>query len=41
MIEIEAGTGNVYADLGRADANEMQVKRSWLQKLAASLKPAT
>ncbi|TBV04051.1 helix-turn-helix domain-containing protein [Phytopseudomonas dryadis] len=38
MIEIEAGTGNVYADLGRADANEMQVKAQLAAKIGSIIK---
>lgn len=38
MIEIEAGTGNVYADLGRADANEMQVKAQLATKIGSIIK---
>lgn len=33
-IEIEAGTGNVYADLGYPDANEMLVKAQLVSKIA-------
>jgi predicted XRE-type DNA-binding protein len=38
MIEIEEGTGNVYADLGRADANEMMVKAQLATKIGEIIK---
>ena len=33
MIEIEESSGNVYADLGRSDAAEMQVKAQLASKI--------
>ena len=38
MIEIEESSGNVYADLGRADAAEMQVKAQLASKIADIIK---
>ena len=38
MTEIETGSGNVYADLGRADADEMLVKAQLASKIGAILK---
>jgi predicted XRE-type DNA-binding protein len=38
MIEIEEGTGNVYADLGMADANEMIVKAQLANKIGEIIK---
>lgn len=38
MIEIEKGSGNVYADLGRPDADEMQVKARLAAKIAEIIK---
>ena len=38
MIEIEAGSGNVYADLGRADADEMLVKAQLASKIGDIIK---
>ncbi|WP_445672606.1 helix-turn-helix domain-containing protein [Pseudomonas inefficax] len=38
MTEIEAGSGNVYADLNSADANEMQVKAQLASKICSIIK---
>ena len=38
MIEIEEGTGNVYADLGMADAEEMIVKAQLATKIGEIIK---
>jgi predicted XRE-type DNA-binding protein len=38
MIEIEKGSTNVYADLGRADADAMLVKAQLASKIADLLK---
>lgn len=38
MIEIEEGTGNVYADLNIADAGEMLVKAHLASKICSILK---
>jgi predicted XRE-type DNA-binding protein len=38
MTEIEQGSGNVYADLGIADANEMLVKAQLAAKIGSILK---
>jgi predicted XRE-type DNA-binding protein len=38
MTEIEQGSGNVYADLGIADANEMLVKAELAAKIGSILK---
>lgn len=38
MIEIEKGTGNVYADLGMADADEMIVKAQLATKIGEIIK---
>ena len=38
MIEIEAGSGNVYADLGMADADEMIVKAQLAIKIGEIIK---
>lgn len=38
MIKIEESTGNVYADLGRTDANEMQVKAQLATKIGSIIK---
>jgi len=38
MIEIEQGSGNVYADLGMADASEMQVKAQLAAEIGSILK---
>jgi predicted XRE-type DNA-binding protein len=38
MIEIEEGSTNVYADLGRADANEMLVKARLVARISESVK---
>lgn len=37
-IEIEIGTGNVYADLGFADAEEMVIKAGLAMKIAEIIK---
>ena len=37
-LNIEPGTGNVYADLGMADAHEMLVKASLASKIGDSIK---
>ena len=37
MIEIEKGSGNVYADLGMADAHEMLVKAKLASKISEIL----
>lgn len=38
MIEIEEGTGSVYADLGMADADEMIVKAQLATKVGEIIK---
>lgn len=38
MSEIEKGTGNVYEDLGRADAEEMRVKAQLAMKIGTIIK---
>lgn len=38
MIDIEKGSGNVYADLGMADAAEMQVKATLASKIGEIIK---
>ena len=38
MIEIEPGSGNVYADLGMRDAEEMQVKAQLATKIGEIIK---
>ncbi len=38
MIEIEQGSGNVYADLGIQDAEEMQVKARLATKIGEIIK---
>lgn len=38
MIDIETGSANVYADLGRADADEMLVKAQLASKIGEILK---
>jgi len=38
MIEIEKGSTNVYADLGRADADAMLVKAQLASKIAGIMK---
>lgn len=38
MIHIHEGSTNVYADLGRADADEMLVKAQLATKIAALMK---
>jgi predicted XRE-type DNA-binding protein len=38
MIEIEEGSGNVYADLGFADAEEMMVKAQLASKIGEIIK---
>ncbi|SDI62157.1 helix-turn-helix domain-containing protein [Pseudomonas abietaniphila] len=38
MTEMEQGSGNVYADLGIADANEMLVKAQLAAKIGSILK---
>lgn len=38
MIEIEQGSGNAYADLGRADAGEMVVKARLAAKIGSIIK---
>jgi predicted XRE-type DNA-binding protein len=38
MIEIETGSANVYADLGRADADEMLVKAQLASKIGDIIK---
>ncbi|MDR0771070.1 MAG: helix-turn-helix domain-containing protein [Burkholderiales bacterium] len=38
MIEIEEGTGNIYADLGMADAEEMLVKAQLATKIGEIIK---
>lgn len=38
MIEIEKGSGNVYADLERADSGEMQVKAQLASKIGEIIK---
>jgi len=38
MIEIEQGSGNVYADLGMADADEMIVKAQLATKIGEIIK---
>jgi predicted XRE-type DNA-binding protein len=38
MIEIEMGSANVYADLGRADAGEMLVKAKLASRIGDIIK---
>ncbi|MNF37441.1 hypothetical protein D3C85_526870 [compost metagenome] len=38
MIDIEESTGNVYEDLGGADANEMRVKAQLATKIGEIIK---
>lgn len=38
MIEIEKGSGNVYADLGMPDAEEMLIKASLATKIGEIIK---
>lgn len=38
MIEIEEGSGNVYADIGRADAREMMMKARLAEKIGGIIK---
>ncbi|MBU1190724.1 MAG: helix-turn-helix domain-containing protein [Gammaproteobacteria bacterium] len=38
MIDIETGSGNVYADLGSADADEMLVKAQLATKIGEIIK---
>ena len=38
MIKIEEGSGNVYADLGMADADEMMVKAQLATKIGEIIK---
>ncbi len=38
MIEIEKGSGNIYADLGMADADEMIVKAQLATKIGEIIK---
>ncbi len=38
QTEIETGSGNVYADLGFADAEEMQVKSALTMRIADIIK---
>lgn len=38
MVEIERGSGNVYADLGLGDAEEMQVKAQLATKIGEIIK---
>jgi predicted XRE-type DNA-binding protein len=38
MIEIEEGSGNVYTDIGRADASEMLVKARLAAKIGSIIK---
>jgi hypothetical protein len=37
-MEVEMGTGNVYADLGFADADEMLIKAQLVSKIAEIIK---
>ena len=37
-VEVEIGTGNVYADLGFADADEMLIKAQLVSKIAEIIK---
>ena len=37
-VEVEMGTGNVYADLGFADAGEMLIKAQLVSKIAVIIK---
>jgi len=37
-VEVEMGTGNVYADLGFADADEMLIKAQLVSKIAEIIK---
>jgi predicted XRE-type DNA-binding protein len=37
-IEIERGTGNVYADLGRPNAEEMKIKARLAMRINAAIK---
>ena len=36
-VEVEKGTGNVYADLGYGDAEEMLIKAQLVAKIAEIL----
>lgn len=38
MIEIEEGSGNVYADIGRADASEMLMKARLAEEIGGIIK---
>ncbi|PPA04774.1 transcriptional regulator, partial [Pseudomonas sp. MWU12-2312b] len=38
MIEIEKSSGNVYADLGTPDSNEMRVKSQLAAKIGEIIK---
>ena len=38
MIKIEEGSGNVYADLGMADADEMMIKAQLATKIGEIIK---
>lgn len=38
MIEIEEGSGNVYADIGRVDAGEMLIKARLAAKIGEIIK---
>ena len=37
-VDVEMGTGNVYADLGYADADEMLIKAQLVAKIAEIIK---
>ena len=37
-VEVEMGTGNVYADLGFADADDMLIKAQLVSKIAEIIK---
>ena len=37
-VEVEMGTGNVYADLGYSDADEMLIKAQLVAKIAEIIK---
>lgn len=37
-VKVEMGTGNVYADLGYADADEMVIKAQLVSKIAEIIK---
>ena len=37
-VEVEKGSGNVYADLGYADADEMLIKAQLVSKIAEIIK---